>query len=49
MIVRGLSDEKLADAPDLVRTIRDEDDEPPTEEELTQIADSVADIAAGRL
>jgi hypothetical protein len=47
--LQSLPDDRVMIAPDFVRALQNEDDEPLTEDELVQLAASEADIAAGRL
>jgi hypothetical protein len=47
-MIQDLPDDKVTVILDFVRALQDEDDEPLTEDELAQIAEAEADIAAGR-
>jgi PHD/YefM family antitoxin component YafN of YafNO toxin-antitoxin module len=48
-MIQKLPDDKVTATLDFVRALQDEDDEPLTEDELAQIAEAEADIAAGRV
>ena len=47
-MVQCLPDDKLAAALGVIRALQDEDDKPLTDDEMAQIAEAEADIAAGR-